>query len=119
MPIEDQHTGSRGSHLEEGANTRIYNYNGQNVVLTPLDFEVMRPQKDNGGAPLSRISIGVLEDLGYEVDYSKADPYSLVSSQQPRQSLMAGFHPKDPSADKLGCGCVHPGFCNDHDKKIK
>ena len=30
---------------------------------------------------LSRVTIGMLEDMGYEVDYSRADPYSLPSSR--------------------------------------
>ena len=30
---------------------------------------------------LSRVTIGMLDDMGYEVDYSKADPYSLPSSR--------------------------------------
>jgi len=30
---------------------------------------------DSGSMPLSRLTVAGLEDLGYEVDYSKADPY--------------------------------------------
>ena len=59
----------------------------------------------------------MLEDLGYEVDYSKADPYSLISgnssTQTPTKSIMSGFHPKDQNPDKLICSCVRPK-CNNH-----
>jgi Leishmanolysin len=32
--------------------------------------------ESTGPCPLSRITIGTLQDMGYQVDYSKADPYS-------------------------------------------
>uniref|UniRef100_A0AAN0NKG4 Uncharacterized protein n=1 Tax=Yoonia rhodophyticola TaxID=3137370 RepID=A0AAN0NKG4_9RHOB len=32
--------------------------------------------------PLSRMSIAAFEDLGYEVDYSTADPFNLPSFRQ-------------------------------------
>ena len=31
-----------------------------------------------GDTPISRITIGALEDLGYGVDYSKADPFTVA-----------------------------------------
>ena len=55
FPIEDQGQGSRGSHVEEGANVRMYNYNGQSIALPNLDKELMSPVKDNGGQPLSEL----------------------------------------------------------------
>ena len=36
----------------------------------------MTGQIGNHFAPLSRLTIGTLEDLGYSVDYSQADPYT-------------------------------------------
>jgi len=33
--------------------------------------------------PLSRITVGALQDLGYSVDYAKADAYTLPSSKPP------------------------------------
>lgn len=33
-----------------------------------------RISSSNNGLPISRITVGSLEDMGYEVDYSKADP---------------------------------------------
>lgn len=40
----------------------------------PLHFIIFR-QLDVGVNPLSRITVASLEDMGYEVDYSSADPY--------------------------------------------
>jgi hypothetical protein len=31
----------------------------------------------NGDMPISRVTIGALEDLGYTVSYAQADPYHL------------------------------------------
>lgn len=42
--------------------------------------ELMTGFLNNGPNPLSRMTIGSLQDLGYAVDYSLADPYSLPSS---------------------------------------
>lgn len=39
-------------------------------------------------APLSRVTVGGLEDIGYEVDYKRADPYRLDS--QARCNCAAG-----------------------------
>lgn len=45
---------------------------------TILGNELMTPVLNAAaGAPLSRITIGTLEDMGYVVDYTKADAYSL------------------------------------------
>ncbi len=41
-----------------------------------FDSELMTGWADPK-APLSRVTIGALEDFGYEVDYNQADPYSL------------------------------------------
>lgn len=62
--IEDLYgQGSAGSHWRES----VY------------DSEVMTSLASHGQMPLSRITIGALEDLGYQVDYSKADPYTVPS----------------------------------------
>ncbi len=39
--------------------------------------ELMTGYTSNGVMPLSAMTIGSFEDLGYSVDYSKADPYTL------------------------------------------
>jgi hypothetical protein len=31
----------------------------------------------NGDMPISRVTVGALEDLGYRVDYSQADTFGL------------------------------------------
>ena len=33
--------------------------------------------ENNSSDPLSRITIGFLDDLGYDVDYNKADYYKI------------------------------------------
>jgi len=42
-----------------------------------LDDELMTGYAEGGGEPLSRVTIGALEDLGYGVDYSAADAWSI------------------------------------------
>lgn len=53
--------GSDYSHWDEGT----------------FDTELMTPFIDFGSNPLSRVTVGALEDLGYTVDYSQADSYAL------------------------------------------
>ncbi len=66
IPIEDTGgPGSLGSHWRE----------------TVLDHELMTSQAEFVGTyrPLSEITVGSLEDMGYIVYYEGADPYSLPS----------------------------------------
>jgi subtilisin-like proprotein convertase family protein len=42
--------------------------------------ELMTGFLNTGLNPISRLTIGALEDMGYEVDYAAADPYALPSS---------------------------------------
>ena len=84
LPIEDSGgVATRGAHLEEGIDTnfesqiRNYIYNGNEVKLPYMQFELMSGWHDYGGLPLSEITIGMLHDLGYTVDYSHADEYSI------------------------------------------
>jgi hypothetical protein len=46
---------------------------------TTFDSEVMTGFSEQVGVaqPLSRVTIGSMEDIGYTVDYSQADPYTL------------------------------------------
>ncbi len=41
-----------------------------------FDNELMTPFINSGSNPLSRITVGALEDLGYSVNYAQADAYS-------------------------------------------
>lgn len=75
IPIEDDGgAGTAGGHPEEGNNPR-YN-DGQ---LHPgLDHELMTGFAElSGNEPLSAITIGFLEDLGYKVNYDYAEEYSI------------------------------------------
>ena len=85
IPIEDDGgDGTAGGHFEEGAefvtsnNTRYDNGH----FHTGLDRELMTgwAESDTGVEPLSRVSVGILQDLGFVVDYSKADPFFHESS---------------------------------------
>ncbi|WP_269617152.1 pre-peptidase C-terminal domain-containing protein [Prochlorococcus marinus] len=42
-----------------------------------FNTELMTGYSDSGSNPLSRLSIAALEDLGYEVNYSAADPFTI------------------------------------------
>ena len=47
-----------------------------------FDQELMTGYAEDGGTPmpLSRLTIAALEDLGYQVDYNQADPYTLPTT---------------------------------------
>lgn len=47
-----------------------------------LETELMTGVADPGDDPLSRVSIAAMADIGYEVDLSAADPYSLPTPQR-------------------------------------
>jgi hypothetical protein len=80
IPIEqDGSTGSRCKHWSE----------------TCLESELMTTILNTEGNPLARITIGGLQDLGYEVDYTNAEPFSsadidpscLCNNRKERQLL--------------------------------
>lgn len=60
---EDFGPGTQGGHWDE----------------TLFNAELMTGFVEGGGTamPLSRVTVGALEDLGYQVDYTPADPFSL------------------------------------------
>ena len=65
---------------------------------TTVNSELMTPFFRTGVAnPLSTVTVGALEDLGYEVDYSKADGFpkeALVEGHRRRRNLQsASFGP--------------------------
>jgi hypothetical protein len=80
IPVEDDGgQGTAHSHPEEGflngisVNDRLIG----GVFHPGLEHELMAGWSENGNYnPLSKISIGFLEDMGYEVNYDEAEPYS-------------------------------------------
>ena len=80
IPTEDDGgQGTAHSHPEEGflngisVNDRLIG----GVFHPGLEHELMAGWSENGNYnPLSKISIGFLEDMGYEVNYDEAEPYS-------------------------------------------
>lgn len=70
IPLEDDGgDGTEGSHPEENMNRKI-----DGTPHPGLQDELMTGWLGTL-ASLSRITLGFLEDIGYEVDYSKADPF--------------------------------------------
>jgi leishmanolysin len=51
--------------------------------------ELMTGFLDSGPNPLSRVTIGAFEDLGYSVDYERADAYRLPTASELREFLAA------------------------------
>lgn len=107
IPIEDDGgQGTASVHPEEGSmgfvsrNDRYINGH----FHPGLETELMTGWSDaNTGVPLpmSKITIGLLEDIGFSVDYSKADEY-LVDDFSPEAPIdttptpVGDFEPTDP-----------------------
>lgn len=67
VPVENSGgVGTRDSHWRESV----------------LAHELMTGFVSAGSNPLSAITIGSLEDIGYEVDYAAADPFTVPSAQR-------------------------------------
>ena len=84
LPLEnDGGPGTAVVHPEEGPEEGASENNRYlNGVFHPgLDTELMtgwtEKGKDVQKLPLSRITIGMIEDLGYSVDYDAADPFKI------------------------------------------
>lgn len=80
IPVEDDGgEGTAGGHFEEGSEFVLSDNNRykDGHFHTGLDRELMTgwAETDNGTEPLSRISIAILQDIGFVVDYTKADPF--------------------------------------------
>lgn len=72
IPIEDDGgEGTEGSHPEEDMNRVI-----EGEPHPGLEDELMTGWIQSLTS-LSRITLGFLEDIGYDVDYSKADPFNI------------------------------------------
>ena len=85
IPFEDDgSSGTMNVHPEEGSEgTTSSDDRYINGVFHPgLDTELMSGWLDSypTNAPLSRITLGFLDDMGYVVDYSKADTYRGYSA---------------------------------------
>ena len=83
IPIEDDGgAGTAGVHPEEGDEGAISTDNRYiNGILHPgLDTELMTGWLDSSPTttPLSRITLGFLEDMGYTVNYNLADVYIMA-----------------------------------------
>ena len=79
IPIEDDGgAGTAHAHPEEGSAGRVSTNNRyiNNVFHPGLEHELMAGWSEYGNySPLSSITIGFLDDIGYNVNYLSADPY--------------------------------------------
>jgi len=87
VPIEDDGgAGTSGVHPEEGPEGGVSSDNRYiNGILHPgLDTELMTGWLDGSpvSTPLSRITLGFLEDMGYTVNYNLADVYIMSWLQE-------------------------------------
>ncbi len=82
IPIENQlGEGSYGSHWHEGQDgySDLREYYGNKYPGAPaLGYELMTPISESNGepAPVSRITLGALQDLGWSIDYTKAHTFN-------------------------------------------
>ena len=78
IPVEDDGgAGTANAHPEEGVSYASFNDREINGVFHPgIEHELMAGWSEGGApSPLSKITIGFLEDMGYSVDYTQADQY--------------------------------------------
>lgn len=65
-----------------------------------FDTELMTPRLDHpADNPMSRVTVGALQDIGYEVDFAAADPFELpvaVSECKEEQFHLEVIEPVDP-----------------------
>ena len=77
IPVEeDGGSGTAGGHIEEGDSSHKHRYfDGHKHA--GLDHELMTGWSESSTVPepLSKVTVGMIEDLGYSVDYSKADAF--------------------------------------------
>lgn len=90
LPIEDDGgAGTAGFHVEEGmepgvsTNDRVGYKDGHAHSLPGLDKELMTgwAEVDAEVEPLSVISVAMLDDMGYTVDYGFADAFDIIGVQ--------------------------------------
>lgn len=76
IPLEDEVLAPRVSaHWEEGFGISRY-ING--VYHPALSTAMMTPFADEQSTPLTKMIIGFLDDYGYTVDYTKANPFNNI-----------------------------------------
>jgi len=83
IPVEDDGGGgTAGSHPEEGDNNShsLDDRTIGNTFYPGMTTELMTGWANQTDLPLSRITIGYLDDMNYTVDYSKADDYRGYTS---------------------------------------
>lgn len=85
LPIEDDGgSGTAGGHPEEGFEwgTSLNNRFIDGMLHDGLNDELMSGWSEGGTVvmPLSRITIGFLDDMGFGVDYTQADTYMGMSA---------------------------------------
>jgi len=90
------------------ASVPVENTGGEGTALghwreTTFNTELMTGYAEPAGVPMpmSRMTVGCLQDLGYTVDITKADPYTLPSSSQ---SAFININ------QKVRCNCARPTF---------
>jgi hypothetical protein len=101
IPIEDDGgAGTAGVHPEEGPEGGLSGDNRYiNGIFHPgLDTELMTGWLDSSpvSTPLSRITLGFLEDIGYTVNYNIADVYTMswlatTDANNLEQTYVQGF----------------------------
>ena len=101
IPIEDDGgAGTAGVHPEEGPEGGVSADNRYiNGIFHPgLDTELMSGWLDGSpvSTPLSRITLGFLEDIGYTVNYNLADVYTMswlatTNANNLEQTYVQGF----------------------------
>ena len=65
--------------------------------------ELMQGYVEVGGMPLSRVTVGSLQDIGYIVNIGAADPYAITSA------ILLGFPPSDLTPQMLLLNDTPPG----------
>jgi hypothetical protein len=85
VTIDDFYTQSvpaQGSGAHNAEYAKIVNYLGIDKIQPSFPNELMSPYYDFSRAIFSRLTLGHLEDIGYEVDYTEAESsYLLIMSQ--------------------------------------
>ena len=80
IPIEDNGGGGTAyGHPEEGDLTQANRYN-DGKLHPGLDTELMTGYAEgtSNPDPLSKITIGFLDDIGFDVDYNRSDEYVIT-----------------------------------------
>jgi hypothetical protein len=93
-----------------------------NKIQPSLQNELMTPLYDNKRAIISAVSIGLLEDLGWTVDYSLAESLNLLDMSL---DTSTNSNPSNPRYDALqleltkkkrkGCSCCRHIDCDESD----